>query len=324
MKYFRSSVVFLIVLMMLILSSCSGSDDTPAPAGSEGTDIVDASSADESAVTSEPDEDSAVISEPEDDSAVTSEPDDGSEVASEPHDASAETPGEPSKPAPAPDRGESSKTEPVKEVHTHAFVGTTCTEAGRCACGAVQAAFGHNFAAATCASPSRCTRCGATSGSALGHSYANGRCQRCGDTNGPLKPEEAKLFQNKLTDEENAQALAVARALVRQIQAELPNGSDFDRIAMAAALVSNEYSKGIHLESGIYYHTAYGVFVKRESSCAGCCRALGLVLSCMGYQWSHVNENQWQHQWVTVTVGGETIWADGQIGWAGYGTYPYA
>lgn len=207
----------------------------------------------------------------------------------------------------------------------HDNAGATCEEPGACSrCGAKGSALGHEFADATCTAPSTCKRCGATKGSAQGHTYSGGKCKRCGDTNGPLSPEEAKLFKNKLTDEENAQALAVARKLVEQINKELPNGSDFDRIAMAAELVSAEYYRGVHVESGNYYHTAYGVFVKRESSCAGCCRALGLVLSCMGYQWTHMNENQWTHQWITVDIGGETIWADGQVGWTGYGEHPMA
>lgn len=207
----------------------------------------------------------------------------------------------------------------------HNYTGATCTDSGKCTrCGAVSNALGHDFAAATCTAPSTCKRCKITSGSALGHSYSSGKCTRCGDTNGPLTTEEAKFFNNKLTDEENAQALAVAREIVRKIDKAFPNGSDLDRIGMAAELVSDEYYKGVHIEKGNYYNQAYGVFVKRESSCAGCCRALGLVLSCMGYKWTHVNENQWAHQWVTVTVSGETIWADGQIGWSGTGDYPFA
>ncbi len=114
----------------------------------------------------------------------------------------------------------------------------------------------------------------------------------------------------------------MARKMVEMINEQYPEGPDIDRIGMAAALVSNEYYKGVHKESGSYYNSAYGVFIKRESSCAGCTRALGLVLSLMGYEWTHVNENQWTHQWVRLTIDGETIWADGQVGWVGYGKHP--
>lgn len=217
-----------------------------------------------------------------------------------------------------------SATNAPTTVHRHFFAGADCTTAGQCDCGAVGAALGHDFSAKSCTAPATCKRCGATNGSALGHSYAGGKCKRCGDTNGPLKPSEAALFRNKLTDEENAQALAVARDIVEQIDAQLPEGPDIDRIGMAASLVSQEYRKGVHVEKGSYYSSAYGVFVKRESSCAGCCRALGLVLSCMGYQWSHVNENQWTHQWISLTIDGQPVWADGQIGWVGIGEHPAA
>ena len=38
----------------------------------------------------------------------------------------------------------------------------------------------HSFKDATCTAPKTCTSCGATEGSALGHSYSNGKCTRCG------------------------------------------------------------------------------------------------------------------------------------------------
>ena len=202
------------------------------------------------------------------------------------------------------------------DIHEHVFAGVNCIDSGKCVCGATTEALGHDFTEATCTAAGLCKRCGATTealghdfteatctaagccrrcgilnGSPLGHSYSGGRCKRCNDTNGPLKPSEAILFRNKLSDEENAQALAVARKMVVQINEQLPEGSDIDRIGMAASLVSDEYYKGKHVEKGIYYNTAYGVFIKREASCAGCTRALGLVLSCMGYQWTHVNEH---------------------------------
>ncbi len=72
---------------------------------------------------------------------------------------------------------------------------------------------------------------------------------------------------------------------------------------------------------GENYSEAYGVFIAGEFSCAGATRALGMVLSCMGYEWEHVNENQWTHQWCRVTMDGQAGWADGQIGYAGYGRH---
>ncbi len=39
----------------------------------------------------------------------------------------------------------------------------------------------HSYSGATCTTPAKCS-CGATSGSALGHSYSNGKCTRCSFT----------------------------------------------------------------------------------------------------------------------------------------------
>ena len=69
------------------------------------------------------------------------------------------------------------------------------------------------------------------------------------------------------------------------------------------------------------YKTPFGVFVKGEYSCAGATRALGLVLTCMGYEWKHINENQYSHQWIELNMDGKSGWADGQMGLANYGEH---
>lgn len=340
MKHVRACVGLLLALALLMLPSCTDPNDVPSFDGSGDGSTVDPSFADESVASSGPADDSTTVSEASDettsavDPAESSEPDHvhafvgatcteagvcecGETDAALGHDFTQATCTEASVCTRC---GETNGT-----ALGHDNAGATCDQPGTCSrCGAKGSALGHNFAEATCAEPSACKRCGLMQGSALGHTYSGGKCKRCGDTNGPLSPEDAKLFKNKLTDEENAQALAVARKIAAEIEKKYPKDDHLNRIGEAAIMVSNEYSKGVHIEEGIYYHTAYGVFVKRESSCAGCCRALGLVLSCMGYQWTHVNENQWKHQWVTVNVGGETIWADGQVGWSGYGEHPLA
>lgn len=72
------------------------------------------------------------------------------------------------------------------------------------------------------------------------------------------------------------------------------------------------------------YQSPYGVFVKGVYTCAGSTRALGLVLTCMGYEWEHVNEGEWSHQWCRLTMDGQTGYADGQVGLVGYGVHPVA
>lgn len=116
---------------------------------------------------------------------------------------------------------------------------------------------------------------------------------------------------------------AQARVIARQIAARSTGSTDLERVTKAAQAVSGYYYKGVHKESGPDYNTPYGVFIKGESSCAGCTRALGMVLEEMGYSWQHVNANQWTHQWVIINMDGQVGWADGQIGMAGYGTHPY-
>lgn len=114
-----------------------------------------------------------------------------------------------------------------------------------------------------------------------------------------------------------------ARAVAQQIADSIGPGTDLERVGMAAAIVSDYCDRATYTTSGSDYCEAYGVFIKGEYSCAGATRALGMVLECMGYQWQHVNENQWAHQWCILEMDGETGWADGQIGWAGYGAHPF-
>lgn len=118
--------------------------------------------------------------------------------------------------------------------------------------------------------------------------------------------------------EKDAQALAVAKQIAAVIPTE--GKSDLERVQMAAHIVSHFSKFCSYTMSGRDYSTAYGVFAKGEYSCAGSTRALGLVLTCMGYQWRHVNENQYSHQWCEVYMDGQIGFADGQTGEVGYGT----
>ena len=115
-----------------------------------------------------------------------------------------------------------------------------------------------------------------------------------------------------------------ARVVARQIANSIGEGSDLERIAQAAAIVSGYCSQGTYTTEESDYSEAYGVFIAGEYSCAGATRALGVVLECMGYQWEHVNPNQWTHQWCKVQMDGQVGWADSQLGMAGYGEHPVA
>lgn len=137
---------------------------------------------------------------------------------------------------------------------------------------------------------------------------------------GMLVPSTAIDF-SKLSlsqTEKDAQALAVAKQIAAVIPTE--GKTDLERVQMAAHIVSHFSKFCSYTMSGKDYSTAYGVFVKGEYSCAGSTRALGLVLTCMGYQWKHINENQYSHQWCEVYMDGQIGFADGQTGEVGYGT----
>lgn len=124
-----------------------------------------------------------------------------------------------------------------------------------------------------------------------------------------------------LTD---ADKQAMAREVAQQIANSIDGATDLEKVTKAAQIVSWYSSQCQYTMEGRDYATAYGVFIKGEYSCAGSTRALGLVLECMGYQWTHANENQYTHQWCILTMDGQVGFADGQVGWAGYGKHPVA
>lgn len=126
--------------------------------------------------------------------------------------------------------------------------------------------------------------------------------------------------QQSVREEQDQQA----RAIAQQIANSIGPGTDIERVGQAAMIVSQYYQNCTHVESGDNYYRPYGVFIAGEASCAGTTRALGLVLEYMGYSWVHVNENQWSHQWCQLTMDGQTGYADGQVGWVGYGQHPAA
>ena len=77
-------------------------------------------------------------------------------------------------------------------------------------------------------------------------------------------------------------------------------------------------------EENNYYRTPYGVFIAKKFTCARTTTALGRVLEFMGYEWEHVNENKWMHQWCILKMDGKRGHADpalGQDDAVGYGEY---
>lgn len=115
-----------------------------------------------------------------------------------------------------------------------------------------------------------------------------------------------------------------ARAVAQSIADSIPAGSDLERVRAAAAIVAGYCANATYTSSDPDYRSAYGVFCKGVYTCAGSTRALGLVLDCMGYSWTHVNPNNWTHQWCELSMDGQAGWADGMGGIADYGACPFA
>lgn len=115
-----------------------------------------------------------------------------------------------------------------------------------------------------------------------------------------------------------------ARAVAQELAQGITGSTDIEKVQAAAMIVADYSSRATYTMEGDDYDTAYGVFIKGEYSCAGSTRALGMLLECMGYSWTHVNEHQYTHQWVELEMDGQKGWADGQIGFVGYGDYPFA
>lgn len=136
------------------------------------------------------------------------------------------------------------------------------------------------------------------------------------------KTESQTIPIRILTDEDKK---AMALAVAKEIADSIPSGNgirDIDRVSEAAYIVSQYCANCTYTMEGKDYKTAYGVFIKGEYSCAGATRALGMVLECMGYKWYHVNENLYTHQWCQLEMDGKVGYADGQVGWVGYGNHP--
>lgn len=136
-----------------------------------------------------------------------------------------------------------------------------------------------------------------------------------------------QYYNENITAEQAAQADAVAKSIANQIMNNPNYKTDLQKVQAAAGAVAKYTAKGKYgADSNKYYRTPYGVFITGNLTCAGTARALGRVLYFMGYEWQHVNENEWKHQWCVLMMDGKIGYADAAViptGVAGYGEYPY-
>ena len=120
---------------------------------------------------------------------------------------------------------------------------------------------------------------------------------------------------------EGAQAAdLVAKQIADSIMSNQTYTTDLQRVSAAAEKVAVYCGQDTYgMDSTKYYRSPYGVFVAGVYTCAGSTRALGRVLDYMGYSWQHTHENENRHQWCVLTMDGQTGFADGMSGIAGYG-----
>ena len=134
-----------------------------------------------------------------------------------------------------------------------------------------------------------------------------------------------EYYNNHITSEQAAQADAIARSIANQIMSNKNYKTDLQRVQAATTIVAKYASLCKYgADANKYYRTPYGVFVSKNVTCAGTTRGLGRVLEFMGFEWKHVNENEWKHQWCVLTMDGQIGFADAAVlpfGYVGYGKY---
>lgn len=171
-----------------------------------------------------------------------------------------------------------------------------------------------------------CTVCGETKTESVSkidtHSYDGGTSDRkTGNVTYTCTECGASYIDTKKSD----QALEVAQEIADYVKENAPDDAkDIDKVYVAAQIVAMFSSNATYTTDDPDYQSPYGVLVKGVYTCAGSTRALGLVLTCMGYTWEHVNEGEWSHQWCRLTMDGQVGYADGQVGLVGYGNHPAA
>ena len=133
-----------------------------------------------------------------------------------------------------------------------------------------------------------------------------------------------KKYYKNCTDDQIDEAEKIAKNIASKAKAS--SSEPITQVSNAAKSVSEYYYKYCNYDSTYsnpYYRSPYGVFCAGIATCSGTTRAMGRVLDYMGYSWTHVNENQYTHQWNEFYINGQKCWADGMMGFAGIGDYPY-
>lgn len=141
----------------------------------------------------------------------------------------------------------------------------------------------------------------------------------------PVHSYAHEYYGSTITAEQAAQADAIAKSIADEIMANTAYKTDLDKVRAATREVAQRIMRTKYgADENKYYRSPYGVLVSGNSTCAGSTRTVGRILEFMGYEWTHVNENEWLHQWCVVEMDGQTGYADANVlpyGEAGYGEY---
>ena len=134
-------------------------------------------------------------------------------------------------------------------------------------------------------------------------------------------------YSSTISEVQIQQSEAVAKRIADSVLANSSYRTDSDKIRAAMAYVISYGMKGKYgNDENKYYRSPYGVFISGNFTCAGLVRALGRVLDYMGYEWQHINENQWKHQWIEMDIDGKhgyvdpSVWPNGNMGLGKYET----
>lgn len=132
-------------------------------------------------------------------------------------------------------------------------------------------------------------------------------------------------YGSTITAEQAAQADAIAKSIANDVMSNAEYMTDLQKIQAAAKIVTAYGEKCKYgNDENKYYRSPYGVFISGNMTCAGMVRALGRVLDFMGYEYVHVNENEWSHQWIELKMDGKEGYADPSVfpgGLVGYGKH---
>ena len=136
----------------------------------------------------------------------------------------------------------------------------------------------------------------------------------------PAVDDSAHHYYTGVSESGAKAADAVAKQIADSIVGNPEYSTDLQKVTAAASAVAAYCNQDTYgMDTTKYYRSPYGVFVAGVYTCAGSTRALGRVLDYMGYSWQHSHENENRHQWCVLTMDGQTGFADGMAGIAGYG-----